>query len=87
MARKWYLYPVEDRVLRLRRKCQLFWLNKSNLYWWWRFLLEFLELTFALIGWHKHEPDLELEQLAAIAINWLDKRKDDHERKSKHNSN
>jgi len=32
------------------------------------------ELGAALNGRHKHSPDYELVQIAAICINWLDKR-------------
>jgi hypothetical protein len=37
-------------------------------------LEEVRELQDALEGKHKHPPDLELMQIAAICMNWLDMR-------------
>ena len=37
------------------------------------------ELASALAGRHEHTPELELRQIAAIAINWLAERKEREE--------
>ena len=37
------------------------------------------ELADAMHGKHEHSPDWELEQIAAIALNWLDMRDHQHE--------
>ena len=42
--------------------------------WCMRLLEEVGELVLALLGLHKHSPDLELRQIASIAMNWLEVR-------------
>jgi hypothetical protein len=53
------------------------WRDRRQGYWYWRLWLEFIELGFALCALHRHSPDWELEQIASICINWLDKRIED----------
>jgi len=48
------------------------WRSRSQLYWLWRLLGEIFELALSLVGLHKHSPEQELDQIAAICMNWLD---------------
>ena len=52
------------------------WRDRSDWYWLWRLLLEFRELVSAMLGFHKDKPEWEMLQIAAICLNWLDKRGD-----------
>ena len=65
---------VVDEALKLKERHRNTWRNRSNLFWLIGLLEEVGELTLSLIGLHKHPPDLELKQIATIALNWLEKR-------------
>lgn len=50
------------------------WQDKPESHWLAGIMEEVLELALSLEGKHEHTPELELKQIAAIAINWLRKR-------------
>lgn len=50
------------------------WQDESDEFWLDRLNAEFEELAMALAGAHEHTPELELKEIASIAINWLRKR-------------
>jgi hypothetical protein len=61
-------------VLWLRNHYSGTWRDKDESYWLARLCQEFGELASALVGDHEHSPDWELQQIAAISLNWLDMR-------------
>lgn len=65
---------AEESVLKLKREHQQTWRDKSDWFWLLGLLEEFVELALSLAGLHRHAPEVELRQIAAIAINWLEKR-------------
>ena len=65
---------VEELVIKQKRKYKNFWRDKSEWYWLYRLLLEVRELISALLGVHKDPVRHELEQIAAICMNWLERR-------------
>jgi PHP family Zn ribbon phosphoesterase len=60
-------------VTKLALKHKLTWRKRSNFYWLMRMLQEIVELAMALAGRHHDPPERELQQIASIAVNWLDK--------------
>jgi len=66
-----YIFPVEAEVIKCRRKHSLTWVNRNLVYWYYRMFLEFIELGLSLLGLHKHSPDFELNQISAIAMNFI----------------
>lgn len=62
-------------VIRMRNKYKDYWKDKSDWYWFFRLLLELLELAGSLLKIHKDPPEWELTQIASICINWLHKKK------------
>lgn len=54
-----------------------YWRDKPDWFWFWKLLKEFRELASALLGIHKDSPEWELMQIAAICLNWLEKRETD----------
>ncbi len=65
---------IEKSVIQLKREHRYTWRDKPDWFWWLGLLEEMWELALALIGLHRHSPDSELRQIAAIAMNWLEKR-------------
>lgn len=65
--------PV-DAVLALKAEHIATWRDKDDHYWLAGLAEEVLELTSALEGRHTHSPEVELTQIAAIALNWLELR-------------
>jgi len=61
-------------VIALQNAHRQTWRDKSDWFWLWRFLKEVWELVGSLAGWHSHAASSELQQIAAIAINWMEKR-------------
>lgn len=61
-------------VLELMEKHSTTWRDKPDSYWFARLVQEIGELGSSLVGDHPHPPEWELEQIAAIALNWLEKR-------------
>ena len=51
--------------------------GRNDSYWYMRTAEEFGELGASLAGDHKDPPEWEIKQLAAILLNWLEKRDDD----------
>lgn len=61
-------------VLRLKDKHKHTWRTRGQVYWLWRLWLEVIELSMSLVGLHRHTVDLELDQIATIAMNWRELR-------------
>lgn len=47
------------------------WRDRAETYWLAGLVEEVGELASALNGRHEHDPEYELRQIAAIAMNWL----------------
>jgi hypothetical protein len=47
------------------------WQDESESYWFARLVEEVGELGASLANDHEHTPDVELRQIATIAMNWL----------------
>lgn len=67
---------VISKIIELQVKHQETWRDRSESYWLARLMEEIGELAGALVGDHEHSPDWELQQVAAIVMNWLDYRKE-----------
>lgn len=65
---------VEELVIRRKRHYKHYWRDAPDWYWLWRLLQELAELTGALLRIHSHSPRHELEQIASISMNWMEKR-------------
>lgn len=65
--------PVAS-VLALMREHEQTWRDKPDSYWLAGLSKEVLELSAALQGRHEHRPEVELRQIASIALNWLNMR-------------
>ena len=65
---------VVESVLKLKSEYDTYGLDDPEWRWCVRLLEEVCELVLALLGLHRHSPDLELRQIAAIAMNWLEVR-------------
>jgi len=65
---------IQKDVIALQEKHRNTWRGKAQ--WFWAIMLceEFCELLLSLIGLHRHAPDVELRQIAAICMNWLEMR-------------
>lgn len=63
-------------VLELKYKHRKTWRNKPEWYWALMLLEEVGELLLSLLGLHRHPPELELKQIATIAMNWLEMREE-----------
>jgi hypothetical protein len=68
--------PVVASTLRLKDEHAATWRNRREPYWLYRLFLEFVELALALVGLPGHDPEIELRQIAAICMNWMEYRKD-----------
>jgi len=67
---------VEQKVIGLKRVHSQTWRDCGQLKWTVGLLEEVWELLLALVGLHRHSPDWELRQIAAIAMNWLEMREE-----------
>jgi hypothetical protein len=61
-------------TIRLMKKHRATWREKPDWFWYWHLILEVVELGLALAGQHKDPAEWELMQIAAIAMNFKDKR-------------
>jgi hypothetical protein len=61
-------------ALALKDKHRKTWRDKPESYWLARLVGEVGELAGALVGDHDDSPDWELQQIAAICLNWLEMR-------------
>jgi len=61
-------------ALALQNAHRATWRDKSDWCWLWQFLKEVWELVGTLAGWHHHSTSSELQQIASIAINWMEMR-------------
>jgi len=75
------LSNAEERVLRMAHNHAYTWRYKDNAlenepesFWLMKLIEEVQELSDSLDGAHHHEPELELCQIAAICLNWLEMR-------------
>ena len=66
---------VENRVLLLKRHHNTTWRGRSDLYWLFSLIEEMGELALALLGLHDGPVEWELQQIAAIAMNWMEKKR------------
>jgi hypothetical protein len=64
------------QTVELKEQHKATWRNKPEWYWFISLLEEFVELGLSLVGLHKDPPDLELRQIAAICLNWLEMREE-----------
>lgn len=62
------------RIVHNRQQHNMIWRDRPDSYWLARLVEEVGELAAALEGRHEHTPELELEQIGGIVINWLEKR-------------
>lgn len=66
---------VTAEVLELKAQHINTWRNgKDDMFWLARLIQEVGELSSSLVDNHKHSPEVELRQIAAIAMNWLEYR-------------
>jgi hypothetical protein len=65
---------VVQEVIELKEKHCKTWRNRSQFYWTVGLLEEVAELIGALVGVHRGPVELELKQIAAICMNWLEMR-------------
>ena len=68
---------LQDRAMRLSDELEYAhretWQDREDGYWLSRLAMEVDELHRALVGKHRHSPETELAQIAAMARNWLRK--------------
>ena len=67
------LSAVEELVISRKRRYKSYWRAKADWYWLYRLLQEMAELIGSLLRIHKDSPRHELEQIASICMNWLEK--------------
>jgi len=63
---------VEKVVLELKRQYSGYAWDQGNGRWLYRLVEEVVELALALLHLHRHSASLELQQIASIAMNWLE---------------
>lgn len=61
-------------LLKRKEKYADKWGDKPESYWLGALIEEVGELGASLNGEHEHTPDLELSEIATIALNWLERR-------------
>ena len=76
LARYWGVSVPLLAVTRLKVKHAKTWREEPETYWFRRLVEEICELSDALDGTHEHTPDVELMQIAAICLNWLEMREE-----------
>ena len=76
MTRGFFTSKVAARVYELAMRHEDTWAGESDVRWLQGLVEEVGELASALAGRHKHTPDYELRQIAAIALNWLAERQE-----------
>jgi hypothetical protein len=64
----------EHSVICLAREHAKTWRNQDDSYWFARLVEEVGELGGSLVGNHEGPVEWELTQIAAICVNWSDKR-------------
>lgn len=64
------------QTIELKELHKTTWRDKPEWFWFISLLEEFVELGLSLAGLHKHRPELELSQIAAICLNWLEMREE-----------
>lgn len=69
--------PITSMVAALAKQHRFTWRMKGK--WGWLFGLceEVAELGLSLAGWHRHPPEWEMMQIAAICVNWMKHRRGD----------
>lgn len=66
----YYIREMHDVLVRAYRHRKT-WMLESKEYWLTKLVQEVGELALSLQGEHEHPPGLELEQIAAICLNWM----------------
>ena len=69
---------AEESIIKFKREHERTWRGKPDWYWFVGLIKEVWELGLSLIGLHHHPPEVELRQISAITMNWLEKRNNDH---------
>ena len=75
----------ERQVIALSRQHSKTWRDEDDPYWLSRLMEEVGELAGALVGNHEGPVTWELQQIATICINWLDKLENEDKEKSNAN--
>lgn len=65
---------VAEGAIALMKRHRKTWRNRGQAYWIFGLLEEVAELIGALLGIHEGPVDHELNQIAAICLNWMDMR-------------
>jgi len=68
---------TEKAIRVLKEQHQHTWRNRGQLKWALGLLEEVAELMLSLVGLHRGPPEWELQQIAAIAWNWLEMRREE----------
>jgi len=79
LSRRCALSDEAHNVLMLARHHSNAWRGRRQLKWVLGLCEEVIELLLSLCGLHKGPPDWELQQIAAIAMNWLEMRNISHQ--------
>jgi hypothetical protein len=61
-----------EEVIQHEYKYHGMWWDKGDWFWFFSLLEEFIELFLSLLRLHRHPPELELKQISAISIGWMD---------------
>lgn len=64
----------EAEVIYLMVEHKATWRTEPESVWFAGLVEEVAELGQSLVGKHEHPPEIELRQIAAICLNWLDMR-------------
>jgi len=67
---------TEKAIRTLKDQHRQTWRDRGQLKWAFGLLEEVAELILSLLGLHKDPPEWELQQIAAIAWNWLEMRRE-----------
>ena len=65
---------MNAQVAALQAKYKDQWRDEPESYWLARLMQEVGELSSSLVGDHEDSPEHELQQIASIALNWLEMR-------------
>ena len=65
---------TEEAIKVLKHQHRDTWRDRGQLKWAFGLLEEVAELMLSLVGLHRGPPEWELQQIAAIAWNWLEMR-------------
>ncbi len=72
-----------EQIISLKYEHAETWRDKSDWFWLLGLCEEVIELGLSMLGLHKGPTDWEITQIAAIAMNWLEKRQQVEQDKKK----